>query len=302
MSILNRRQTVQTTAAALAMALTHSNQSDAADEPLRELPLCVFTKPFNSLSFDQLAEKVAELGFQGIEAPVRPGGHVLPIEVPTRLPKLVSALKKQGLEISVLTSNINSVSDRVSRQTLEVAAELGIKQFRMQYFKYDKSAPVFEQLDKWSKAIAELAAFCSKLGIQAVYQNHAGVNYMGAALWDLQHVLREIDPAHVGVAYDIRHATVEGGTSWPLTFRMIAPHVVTVYVKDFVWKEARVENVPLGQGQIDSAFFKMLSDTEFQGPISLHEEYIDHKDPALVPQHLGAIKQDLGVLSSWLGK
>lgn len=300
MSILNRRQTVQATAATLAMSLMHNKHIGASEKPLSELPVCVFTKPFNSLSFDELAEKIAELGFQGIEAPVRPGGHVVPTDVPLRLPKLVSALKKRGLEINVLTSNINSVSDKVSRQTLEVAAELGIKQFRMQYFKYDKTTPVFQQLDKWSNTIAELAAFCSKLGIQAVYQNHAGVNYMGAALWDLQHVLRDIDPAHVGVAYDIRHATVEGGTSWPLTFRMISPHVVTVYVKDFAWKEARVENVPLGQGQVDTEFFKMLAATGFQGPISLHEEYIDHKDPALVPQHLTAIKQDLKTLNRWL--
>ena len=48
--------------------------------------ICVFTKPFNSLSFDELADRIAELGFDGIEAPIRVGGHVEPDQVEDRLP------------------------------------------------------------------------------------------------------------------------------------------------------------------------------------------------------------------------
>ena len=64
-------------------------------------PICVFTKPFNSLSFDELADAVAEIGFDGIEAPIRAGGHVEPAEVEDKLPELVDALGKRGLEITV---------------------------------------------------------------------------------------------------------------------------------------------------------------------------------------------------------
>ena len=44
----------------------------------------------------------------------------------------------------------------------------------------------------------------------------------------------------------------------------------------------------------------MLADIQFAGPISLHEEYLDHKKPELVPEHWAAIKQDLATLDRWL--
>ena len=139
-----------------------------------------------------------------------------------------------------------------------------------------------------------------ELGIQAVYQNHASGKILGAALWDLKHVLEGIAVDRIGVAYDIRHATVEGGTSWPTTFRMIRDHIDTVYVKDFVWDGTKIRNVPLGEGRVDKNFFKLLAASDFAGPISLHEEYLDHKDPALVPQHLAAIKKDFKTLNEMM--
>ena len=139
-----------------------------------------------------------------------------------------------------------------------------------------------------------------QFGITAVYQNHAGDGMLGSALWDLQRVLDGIPADQIGVAYDIRHATVEGGMSWPVTFRMIQPHVDTVYVKDFMWEQEKPKNVPLGEGRVSSTFFKMLAETGFKGPISLHEEYLDHRKPELVPQHLAAMKQDFATLKGWL--
>ena len=139
-----------------------------------------------------------------------------------------------------------------------------------------------------------------EFGIQALYQNHAGRNTLGAPLWDLHHVLNGIDVNEIGVAYDIRHAAVEGGKSWPITFNMIRPHIDTVYIKDFVWDGSNVKNVPLGKGLVNRDFFSMLANTGFNGPISLHEEYLDHRKPELVPDHLAAIEQDLATLRKWM--
>ena len=71
-------------------------------------------------------------------------------------------------------------------------------------------------------------------------------------------------------------------------------------MKDFIWGEAKPTNVPLGKGRVDSKFFQMLAKTNFRGPISLHEEYLDHRKPELVPEHWGAIKGDFQTLKSWL--
>jgi sugar phosphate isomerase/epimerase len=268
--------------------------------PSGKQPICVFTKPFNSLSFDELADRIAEVGFDGIEAPIRAGGHIEPSEVEEKLPQLVEALSKRDLEITVMTTDVNDPNDPITTRVLRTAATLGIKRYRMKYFKYDFSRSVLDQIEQWRPQLRDLAALNHDFGIQALYQNHSGSNYMGAALWDVKLALEGIPSQDIGVAYDIRHATAEGGMSWPATFNMIRPIVETVYVKDFIWGEKKPTNVPLGEGRIDPKFFKMLRESGFKGPISLHEEYLDHRKPELVPQHLAAIKKDLQTLKEWL--
>lgn len=300
--MMNRRQFLTTSAAVTAAGMI-ARPSDAAGHLGDDLKneICVFTKPFNSLSFGELAKRIANIGFDGIEAPIRSGGHVQPADVAKQLPQLVEALKLQGLKISVMTSDVNDPADKNSESVLRAAAKAGIRFYRMKYFKYDENHSVKQQLTNWKSQIVDLAAMNRDLGITAVYQNHAGRNYFGAPIWDMAEVLEGIDPTEVGVAYDIRHAAVEGGNSWPISFRLIQPHVKVVYVKDFEWRGAKVANVPLGEGLVSKNFFKTLKDLKFDGPISLHEEYLDHRKPELVPDHLAAMKKDLSVLKQWLG-
>ncbi|HBV66528.1 MAG TPA: sugar phosphate isomerase/epimerase [Rhodopirellula sp.] len=291
-----------TTAVAAGALMTQASTGQTSDtKTSKRNPICVFTKPFNSLSFNELSDRIAELGFDGIEAPIRKGGHVDPDQVEQKLPELVEALKKRDLEITIMTSDINDPDAPATERVLRTAAALGIKRYRMKYFKYDLKQSVLSQIDQWRPKLKQLAAMNHDFGLTGVYQNHAGTNYLGAPLWDLRLALQDIAPSDIGVAYDIRHATAEGGMSWPVTFNMIQPSIDTVYVKDFVWKEGKKpSNVPLGTGRIDPNFFKMLADTGFNGPISLHEEYLDHRNPDLVPEHLAAIKADLATLRAML--
>jgi sugar phosphate isomerase/epimerase len=293
--MIDRRQFMLATASTLAL----NSVAGAAVASARN-PICVFTKPFQSLSYDELADAIAEIGFDGIEATIRDGGHIEPKQVPDELPKMVEALAQRDLQITVMTSSINDPNDPLTETVLRTAAQLGIKRYRMKYFQYaaDQSPPT--QIENWRPQFRDLAALNAEIGIRAVYQNHAGLGYLGAALWDLAAVLKGISPAQIAVAYDIRHATAEGGMSWPTTFRMIQPHVDTVYVKDFVWGVTKPTNVPLGEGRVDAKFFAMLAAADFRGPISLHEEYLDHRKPELVPAHLAAIKKDLATLQGWL--
>jgi len=302
MSQVMSRRNALLAATATAVSPWLGSATQAAGRELTDQPICVFTKPFHSLSFDELAERIAELGCDGIEAPIRPKGHIEPANVEEQLPKLVDALRRRDLEITIMASDINDARDPLTEKVLRTAASLGIQRYRMKYLKYDPKRSVPEQLNDWRVQLRDLAALNFELGIRAVYQNHASNKMLGAALWDLQQVLDGIPVEHIGVAYDIRHATVEGGMSWPITFRMIRPHIDTVYVKDFQWTEKGAKNVALGEGRIDPSFFRMLAESEFRGPISLHEEYLDHRQPDLIPQHLVAIKKDLKTLHEWLAQ
>ena len=67
---------------------------------------CLFTKHLIGMEPAALAEHVAALGFQGIEAPIRPGGHVLPEEVADKLPGFVETLTNQIGCDSIVTTTV----------------------------------------------------------------------------------------------------------------------------------------------------------------------------------------------------
>jgi sugar phosphate isomerase/epimerase len=183
---------------------------------------------------------------------------------------------------------------------LRVAADLGVKRFRMGYYKYDLSKPIAPQMDEFRPRLRELIALTNELGIKPVYQNHSGKNYFGGPIWDMAEVFDEFDPSEVGVAFDIGHATVEGAKAWPLNFARIQPYVDTIYVKEPAWENNQLVWGGIGEGAVDHSFFSQLKKSEFSGPISLHVEYLGHKDPEIVPAVLKAIQKDFATLKELL--
>ena len=295
---LNRRQFLKHTAMAGAAAtLLPAALPAAAPDKTGPWKFCAFEKPLLFLNYDDTAEIFAELGFDGIEAAVRPGGHVLPERVEEDLPKFVEALQKRGLEITILTSGISAADQPHTEKVLRTAAKLGIKRYRMDWWRYDLKQPIQSQLDALRPRLKDLAALNHSLGVTGLYQNHAGANMVGAALWDIYGLVREHDPKDVALAFDIRHATVEGGLSWPVQFNLVKSHVGAAYFKDFVWENDKVESVPLGAGRVDKKYAPMLTASGFVGPVSLHVEYGESsKDKKFFTE---AFRKDFSTLREW---
>jgi sugar phosphate isomerase/epimerase len=121
---------------------------------------------------------------------------------------------------------------------------------------------------------------------------------IGAPLWDIYDLIKDFDPKEIALAYDIRHAAVEGGLSWPIQFNLVKSHIGAVFVKDCAWENGKLKNVPLGEGMVDKKFFVMLQETNFTGPISIHVEYLDRsKDKKVLAE---AFRKDLATLKSLL--
>ncbi len=95
----------------------------------------------------------------------------------------------------------------------------------------------------------DLAAINQRYQIHGAYQNHAGVK-VGGPVWDIWYLLKDLDPRWLGCQYDVRHATVEGGNSWVLGFKLISAHIKTTVIKDFKWVQRdgawREESCPPG--------------------------------------------------------
>jgi sugar phosphate isomerase/epimerase len=97
--------------------------------------------------------------------------------------------------------------------------------------------------------------------------------------------------------FDIRHATAEAGEAWPVYYDLMKPHISALSVKDFRWEDRKSAHVPLGKGQVDPKFFKMVGKSDFGGPISVHVEYLPKGN---AQANVAALTRDLRVLKEWL--
>ncbi|MBN1348433.1 sugar phosphate isomerase/epimerase [candidate division KSB1 bacterium] len=249
-----------------------------SSEHAEKVKLCIFSKHLQWLNYEGMAETAAEIGFDGIDLTVRPGGHVAPESVIEDLPKAAEAIRRAGLELPMITTNITDPLDSETEVILRAASQVGVRFYRPGYFKYADSTDIPDTLAEIKPKLRDLAAMNQRYQLHASYQNHAGGNYMGAPLWDLWYLIRELDPRWIGSQFDIRHAVVEGGTSWRIDLRLLLPFVRTVVAKDFRWEKHdgqwKTMNCPIGEGMVDfKQFFAMLKSAQFTGPISVHFEY-----------------------------
>ena len=273
----------------------------------------IFSKHLQFLDYDRMAQKAKEIGFDGLDLTVRPGGHIEPENVERDLPKAAEAIQKQGLQLKMMTTRITDPHDPLTEKILKTASKLGVTDYRMGYLSYDPKLPVDESLRRMQGPLKELAAMNKQYGIRGAYQNHSGLR-VGGPVWDLFMLLNEIDPEWLGIQYDIRHATAEGGTAWPTGYHLVKKLIHSLDIKDFMWARVedkwKLQNVPLGEGMVEfDRFFEMLKADGIGAPISIHYEYplggADHGHKELtmpVSEITESMKLDLTYLKKKLTK
>lgn len=263
--------------------------------------IAVFTKYLEKLSFDELAETIAPLGVAGLEAPLRKGGHIEPEKMAEQLPALVGALAKKDLSVVIMTSSINSVDKNgLTEQQLRAAAKAGIKKYRLQHLRYDLSKPLKPQIANFKAQLTDLAQLNQEIGIQGLYQNHRGRDFVGGPIWDMVGMLEEIDVNHLGMAFDFAHATVEGANAWEMNFHLAQPHIGAVFFKDYKLNGKNWDACPIGEGLVNPLAGKIVSQKLPNNiPISIHIEYVKGGD--LVAKTTAAMKNDLATVKKWLG-
>jgi sugar phosphate isomerase/epimerase len=251
--------------------------AQVSSKPAQPLKVHVFSKHLQFLDYKDMANIAADIGFDGVDLAVRPKGHVLPERVETDLPNAVEAIRKAGLEHTMMTTAVENAANGTDKKLLETAAKLGVKFYRMNWLSYPENKTIPEAIEQFQQTIKDLGLLNKKLGITGAYQNHSGLR-AGASIWELWDMVQKADKQHMGVQYDIRHAVVEGGLSWKNGLRLIHPHIKILAIKDFVWSKKNgayvVENVPLGEGMVDfKSYFALLREYNISVPVSLHFEY-----------------------------
>ncbi len=300
-ALLNRREFLAAgvlAGGAIGLAAGESSAT-AGSEGLR-FPLIGFSKPFQGYTSGQTADLVAEVGWDGIECPVRARGQIEPERVADDLPAFVELLRRRGLDVPLVATDITSMKSLHAEEVLRTLSRLGIRRLRLGFLSYPATGWPPDRLKEIGPALRDVANACRDLGLQAGFQNHSGARSVGAPVWDVFSLVQDLDPRHIGFCFDIGHATVEGGLSWPVEARLVEPFLTAVIVKDFYWKKEggdwKDTWCPLGEGMVDRRFFDWLKATAYKGPICQHHEYpLGDRS-----QRIARFQNDLKVLRQWL--
>ena len=236
-----------------------------------------------------------QIGFDAIEWNVRAGGHVDPAQVERELPRVVALTRKAGLAVTMITTAIQDAKSPHVEPILRTMKALGISYYRGgQYFRYDYTRSLAQQLDELKPRVASIAALNEKYGTTIVYHTHSGAGNIGGNIWDFWEVIKGFDPRLVGLNYDIGHATARGGAGWIDGAHLVKDYVGALAIKDVKWERTpagawRTEFVPVGEGMIDLArLFVLLRARSFSGPVNIHYEHHN-----LLGTDVGAWKLDM---------
>jgi L-ribulose-5-phosphate 3-epimerase len=254
-------------------------------------PICLFSKCLAKLHYSELGGVLSDLGFDGCDLTVRPGGHVEPALSPADLYRAVEAIRAERVDVPVITTAFVSAADPTAPNVLALSGRMKVPYFRTGWWPYRASDNIETRLAEVRRDLAGVVSLGRAYGVAACFQNHSGPN-VGEAVWDARAVMADLDTQWMGYYFDPCHATAEGGEAgWNIALRLAMPRIKVVAVKDFYWAKVNgkwtMEVCPMGKGMVKwPEVFALLAAAGFTGPLSLHHEY----EPV---GELGAIARDL---------
>jgi L-ribulose-5-phosphate 3-epimerase len=242
---------------------------------------------------DEACAVAAEAGYKSIAWTVRPGAHILAANVARDLPKAVDAAKKAGLATPMIVTQIVDSSTPLAEAVLDTMHGLGIRYYRCNTIgSYDYAKDLEPQLEHAKQRVASMVKLNEKYGTTGMYNNESSAKLIGGGIWDLWQAVKDLDPARVGICYNIAHATMRGGPEWWETIRFAHKHIAGFSLCDFKWVRKTdpvrgdrrtdadeswpwaAEWVKPGDGMVNfKAAFQSLRQIGFTGPIHVFNEY-----------------------------
>ncbi len=241
---------------------------------MSDMRFSVFTKPWK-MPLPELGAYIHQLGFDGIELPVRPGYQVDPEHV-GELAHAARVLADYGVSIA-------SIAAPTDEPTLAACAEAGVKIIRIcEGLGPDGYMATEAQRQREYDALVPLL---DKYGVTLGIQNHCG-NFCTGAM-NLLHLIERFDPRHIGAVLDAGHIGLQGEEP-EAAIDIVWSHLCMVNLKSAYWRlttgpeatEARWEHYwTTGRHGLAtwSRYAAELKRRGYQGWICLTAEYSDHE-------------------------
>jgi sugar phosphate isomerase/epimerase len=296
---LTRRQLLAAAAAGARCAAAQAQYKAGGAKLRTKPPVCLYSKQLAKVAYDDLGKLLRDLGFDGCDLSVEPGGHVLPGHAQADLVRAILAVTDVGLEVPMFTTAITSPGDSDLRLILGIGSFMGVPLFRPGVWKYDGTSAIEARLAQVQGEIAGLAAVGRAAKMAMGLRNVAGDN-VGSAVWDTNLMIRSLDPQWVGYDFDPGSAAAVGGSDgWWLALRLALPRLKMVALNDFNWTKDtggawKATPCPLGEGMVDwPKFFTALARAKFTGPLSIEIAYRPAKEAEAIARDLEFVRKQV---------
>lgn len=244
--------------------------------------LSLFTKVWKTPSAEELGAMVKEMGFDGIELPLRPGYQVEPEDAPEGLRRLAGQLAQFGLKIYSVAAG---TPDTATEAMFFGCANAGIPIIRMM-------APIDAEKGYWEseaqvqRQIEQLLPYCEKYHVKVGIQMHYG--WWVSTSMQLWHLVERFDPRYVGAIWDSAHSGLAG--EYPENgLDMVSSHLCMVNLKNAFYRRANGPEAAQAEwteyftsaphGRADwGRILHSLSQRRYDGVICLTAEYTDEEN------------------------
>ncbi|MGI9437305.1 MAG: sugar phosphate isomerase/epimerase family protein [Geminicoccaceae bacterium] len=161
--------------------------------------ITVFTKSWTE-PLPALADRLAELGVDGVELAVRPGYQVIPEHVGRDLPLAMETLGRRGLAIP-------SIAGSIDERTIAACGDADVGIIRV-CLPIDMSIGYLATIERYRREFDEVLPALDRFGVTIGVQNHSGTHVASAI--GMLHLIEHYDPKHVCAVLDMAHCAVDG--------------------------------------------------------------------------------------------
>jgi L-ribulose-5-phosphate 3-epimerase len=223
--------------------------------------LCLFSGSVQGLEYSELPLIAKQMGFDGVDLTVRPGGHVEPRLSNVDLVRAIEEVRGPGLEVPVITTALTTPFDPTVLPVVAIAGHTQVNLFIAGFFR--------PQNPNYKRDIGGLISVGSRYGMAIALHNYTAED-AGETSWDAVELVAGFDPKWSSLYFDPIHARDQ----WEGELKRNLPRLRAVALKDFQLVEGQAKPCPLGQGIVDwPKFFGILAQAKYYGPLSLRMTY-----------------------------
>ena len=287
--MLSRREVLLTGAAVVA-GTAYLGRVRAQSVTPKKLKLDAYSRTMHWVRKpEEVAQLCHEIGNTTIDLTVRAyPGHVVPERVKTDLPPFVKSLRENGINVTVMASDVVDASTPHAEAILSTASSLGIHHHWWRGMMVDHSLPYPQQIEALKPRVAAWARL-KKYGIKGMYHPTGS---FGSGFADILELVRNFDPRYISIQYDTGNFQQINQQVLAQHLRIAGPYLGGIAFKDFVFEKNAPgagtnpagggwpkngwawRQVPIGTGVLDLPLIaQTLNQVGFDGPVECQPEW-----------------------------